>query len=154
MPNDTTLMLGLDGVSVVQVEPLEGGTRRVHLTTADEGARACPTCRVISVKPKGTGDPAELIISELVANATRHTPCHSIRLIVGRPGTARVRVGVVDRAPSRLPVLRPAGTDAESGRSLVLIDALADRWGCTLLGSHPTRGPWGKETWAELNAAP
>ncbi|MER6380885.1 ATP-binding protein [Streptomyces sp. NPDC001250] len=98
-------------------------------------------------------DPAELIISELVANAARHTPCRSLRLIVGRPGTARVRIGVVDRAPSRLPVLSPADTVGESGRGLLLIDALADRWGYTLLGSHPKRGPWGKETWAELKAA-
>jgi transposase len=54
LPNDTTLLLGLDGVSVVRVERLEDGTRRVHLATADEGARACPVCGVISAKPKGT----------------------------------------------------------------------------------------------------
>ncbi|MGW2702987.1 hypothetical protein [Streptomyces sp. NPDC001340] len=41
-------------MSVVRVERLEDGTRRVHLTTVDEGARACPVCGVISVKPKGT----------------------------------------------------------------------------------------------------
>ncbi|TVZ94975.1 ATP-binding protein [Streptomyces sp. BK340] len=99
-------------------------------------------------------DPAELIISELVANAARHTPCHSIRLLVGRPSAIRVRIGVVDRAPSRLPVLSPSDVGDESGRGLVLIDTLADRWGYTLLGSHPKRGPWGKETWAELKAAP
>jgi transposase len=54
LSNDTTLLLGLDGVSVVRVERLEDGTRRVHLATIDEGARACPACGVISVKPKGT----------------------------------------------------------------------------------------------------
>ncbi|WP_406224579.1 hypothetical protein [Streptomyces canus] len=42
MVNDTTLLLGLDGVSVVRVESLADGTRRVHLITADEAARACP----------------------------------------------------------------------------------------------------------------
>ncbi|MFG2883934.1 ATP-binding protein [Streptomyces sp. NPDC048297] len=98
-------------------------------------------------------EPAELIISELVANASRHTPCHSIRLIVQRPDMARVRIGVVDRAPSRLPVLNPADATDESGRGLLLIDALSDCWGYTLLGSHPARGPWGKETWAELKPA-
>ncbi|MEW2618813.1 ATP-binding protein [Streptomyces sp. NPDC048106] len=97
---------------------------------------------------------AELIISELVANAFRHTPGRSIRLRVGRPGPVRVHIGVVDMAPARLPVLGPVDADGESGRGLVLIDALADRWGCTLLGSHPFRGPWGKEIWAELEAAP
>ncbi|GLX52295.1 hypothetical protein Shyhy01_52450 [Streptomyces hygroscopicus subsp. hygroscopicus] len=44
MPNEATLLLGLDGVSVVRVERLEDGTRRVHLATAEETARACPEC--------------------------------------------------------------------------------------------------------------
>ncbi|WP_425265090.1 ATP-binding protein [Streptomyces regalis] len=98
-------------------------------------------------------EPAELIISELVANAASHTPCRSIRLVVGRPSPTRVRIAVVDRAPSRLPVLGTADAEAEGGRGLLLIDVLADRWGYTLLGSHSKRGPWGKETWAELKAA-
>ncbi|MGW0837459.1 ATP-binding protein [Streptomyces prunicolor] len=93
-------------------------------------------------------DLAALIISELVANAVRHTPCHSIRLVVGRPTETRVRVGVVDRAPSILPVLGPANGNDESGRGLLLIDAVADRWGYDLRGSG--RRPWGKEVWAEL----
>ncbi|MFJ9483064.1 ISL3 family transposase [Streptomyces mirabilis] len=53
MVNDTTLLLGLDGVSVVRVEPLADGTRRVHLITADEAARACPSCGVIASRVKG-----------------------------------------------------------------------------------------------------
>lgn len=67
MPNDTTLLLGLDGVSVVRVERLEDGTRRVHLATDDEGARACPVCGVIAVKPKGTAvtRPRDLPYGEL-----------------------------------------------------------------------------------------
>ena len=93
-------------------------------------------------------DGASLVMSELVANAVRHTPCHSIRLIVGRPSATRVRVGVVDRAPLRLPVLGQADQDDESGRGLVLIDGIADRWGYDLHGSG--RRPWGKEVWAEL----
>ncbi|MER6010110.1 ATP-binding protein [Streptomyces bluensis] len=92
-------------------------------------------------------DVAALIMSELIANAVRHTPCHSIRLIVGRPSATRVRVGVVDRAP-RLPVLGQAGEDDESGRGLLLIDGIADRWGYDLHG--PDRRPWCKEVWAEL----
>ncbi|MEU3411624.1 ATP-binding protein [Streptomyces sp. NPDC006658] len=99
-------------------------------------------------------DAAESIISELVANAVRHTSCCSIRLLVRRPCEARVHIGVVDRAPSRLPVFGSVGADDECGRGLILIDALAERWGYTLLGSHPERGPWGKEIWAELKATP
>ncbi|MEU6341936.1 helix-turn-helix domain-containing protein [Streptomyces sp. NPDC046977] len=53
MGNDTTLLLGLDGVSVVRVESLADGTRRVHLITADEAARACPSCEVVGSQVKG-----------------------------------------------------------------------------------------------------
>ncbi|MFE0202532.1 ATP-binding protein [Streptomyces sp. NPDC058985] len=93
-------------------------------------------------------DVAALIMSELIANAVRHTSCHSIRLIIGRPSAIRVRVGVVDRAPLRLPVLGQAGEDDEAGRGLLLIDGIADRWGYDLHG--PDKRPWGKEVWAEL----
>lgn len=93
-------------------------------------------------------DVAALIISELIANSVRHTPCDSIRLIIGRPSATRVRVGVVDRAPSRKPVLGQVGDDDESGRGLLLIDGIADRWGYDLHG--PDERPRCKEVWAEL----
>jgi transposase len=51
--NDTTLLLDLDGVSVIQVERLQDGTRRVHLATADDSARACPACGVFATRVKG-----------------------------------------------------------------------------------------------------
>jgi transposase len=51
--NDTTLLLGLDGVSVMRVERLQCGGRRVHLATADASARACPACGVFASRLKG-----------------------------------------------------------------------------------------------------
>ncbi|MFG3408493.1 ISL3 family transposase [Streptomyces sp. NPDC048142] len=54
MPNEATLLLGLDGVSAIRVERLEDGTRRVHLATAEEAARACPECGAFAWKVKGT----------------------------------------------------------------------------------------------------
>lgn len=53
MNNDTTLLLDLDGLAVQKVERLEDGTRRVHLVTADEAARACPVCGVFATRVKG-----------------------------------------------------------------------------------------------------
>ncbi|MGW2939340.1 ISL3 family transposase [Streptomyces sp. NPDC001156] len=53
MDNDATLLLDLDGVSVHRVELLEDGRRRVHLTTADSSARACPACGVFATRSKG-----------------------------------------------------------------------------------------------------
>ncbi|HZF90242.1 ATP-binding protein [Streptomyces sp.] len=96
----------------------------------------------------GLADRAALIVTELIANASRHTPCPEIRLTVGRPSATRLRVGVVDREPTRLPMLSQAADDDESGRGLLLVDAVADRWGYDLHGSG--RCPWGKEVWAEL----
>ncbi|MFF7143322.1 ATP-binding protein [Streptomyces nodosus] len=96
----------------------------------------------------GLADRAALIVTELIANASRHTPCSEIRLTVARPDATRLRVGVVDREPARLPVLSQAADDDESGRGLLLVDAVADRWGYDLHGSG--RRPWGKEVWAEL----
>ncbi len=95
-------------------------------------------------------DQAELIVTELIANACKHTRSSRIRLVVGRPSPIQVHVGVVDRDPSRLPALERAGAEDESGRGLLIIGALAERWGCDLQGSA-TR-PWGKEVWAELCA--
>ncbi|MEY9835520.1 transposase family protein, partial [Streptacidiphilus sp. EB103A] len=37
-----------------RVERLEDGTRRVHLVTAEAGARACPDCGVQATRPKGS----------------------------------------------------------------------------------------------------
>lgn len=55
MDNDTdaTLLLDLDGLAVARVERLLDGTRRVHLVTAEEGARACPVCGAFATKVKG-----------------------------------------------------------------------------------------------------
>lgn len=53
MVNDTTLLLNLAGASVIRVERLEDGTRRVHLATADASARACPVCGVFASRVKG-----------------------------------------------------------------------------------------------------
>ncbi|MEU6406318.1 ATP-binding protein [Streptomyces sp. NPDC046985] len=94
-------------------------------------------------------DRAELIITELIANASRHTPCPEVRLVVGRPSATRVRIGIVDEEPTRLPVLSHAGEEDESGRGLLLIDAVADHWGCDLQSSG--RCLRGKEVWAELH---
>ena len=96
----------------------------------------------------GLADRAALITTELIANASRHTPCSEIRLTLGRPSASRLRVGVVDREPARLPILSQAADDDESGRGLLLVDAVADRWGYDLHGSD--RRSWGKEVWAEL----
>jgi anti-sigma regulatory factor (Ser/Thr protein kinase) len=83
----------------------------------------------------------ELLVSELVGNAVRHTGARTFGLrMLRRRGWIRVEV----RDPSRaLPCLMPVRELDISGRGLFLIDKLADRWGVDLL-------PRGKTTWFEM----
>nr|WP_053913748.1 ATP-binding protein [Streptomyces sp. TP-A0875] len=88
-------------------------------------------------------DDATVIITELVSNAVDHGRHTSIRVLLSRPAEGRVRLGVVDRSKD-LPVLRTdSHGDQLRGRGLVLVDALAERWGTEL---HR----WGKQVWGEL----
>src|SRR3954469_25905591 len=61
---------------------------------------ACATWGVEQV-----AEQAELVISELVSNAVRHTNSRSIRVIVDRPTHDVVYVAVVDKAALLVPVL-------------------------------------------------
>ena len=47
MDEGTTILFGLPGVAVREVERVDGG-RVVHVVTADAGAAACPVCGVFS----------------------------------------------------------------------------------------------------------
>src|SRR4051794_2440778 len=51
--DDTTLLLGLDGVVVDRVERDPDGCRVVHLATAAEVEAVCPSCRTPSSAPRG-----------------------------------------------------------------------------------------------------
>ncbi len=83
----------------------------------------------------------ELLVSELVGNAVRHTGAQTFGLAMRRRnGWLRVEV----RDPSRaLPCLLPVGDLDTSGRGLMLVDRLSGRWGVDLL-------PRGKTTWFEV----
>jgi CheY-like chemotaxis protein len=86
------------------------------------------------------GDTVELLLSELVTNAVLHAasaPNVAIRLLPDR-----VHVEVTDCDTTQL---RPqqARLDAESGRGLALVEALAYRWGQVAL-------PDGKVVWFDV----
>ncbi|MFF2012792.1 ATP-binding protein [Streptomyces sp. NPDC058195] len=100
---------------------------------------------------------AELIVSELAANAATHGRVAGrdfelrLRHSPGRDGTRGVlRIEVSDTRGERRPPgpvrLVPPPSDAEGGRGLVLVDALADRW--AVLDRNP-----GKTVRAELDVA-
>ena len=51
--DDTTLLLGLDGLVVDRVELDPDGCRVLHLSTAAEVKAVCPSCRTASSAPRG-----------------------------------------------------------------------------------------------------
>ncbi|MFF1359333.1 ATP-binding protein [Streptomyces sp. NPDC058297] len=95
---------------------------------------------------------AEQLTAELANNAITHgrVPSRDFRLTLKLtpPNTLRIEVADArgDSAPPP-PLPQHPPLDAESGRGLVLINALADRWGTTL-GPTPT-----KSVWAELDVS-
>lgn len=95
-------------------------------------------------------DVITLVASELCANAVRHGH------VAGRdfhvflsavPATGTVRIEVSDTRGERLPHI-PTTAPEDGGRGLLLVEALADRWGCS---PRATGGP-GKTVWAECTA--
>ncbi|MGW0839019.1 ATP-binding protein [Streptomyces sp. NPDC002787] len=73
-------------------------------------------------------DAVELAVTELLANVVRHVPDRRCTLLLLRAASG-VRVEVADGS-TQLPVVRDdLPQDAERGRGLVLLDALADKWG-------------------------
>ena len=94
--------------------------------------------------PELAGGELELLTSELATNATRHAGS-PFTVIVSYDGRAvRVEVGDGSRA---LPVVRTPRPDDVSGRGMVLVEALAERWGVV-----PTLE--GKRVWVERPVPP
>ena len=73
-----------------------------------------------------------------------HLPGRDFRLTLLLLSQA-VRIEVTDTRPERLlPNPEPAPADATTGRGLLLVDACANRWGCTV------RDAYTKTVWAEV----
>ncbi len=85
---------------------------------------------------------AELLVSELVSNVIKHTDSRPT-LRVSRDGQL-VRIEVADDEPSGVPLERDVDLEAEHGRGLLLVAALASAWGYD-------RSDEGKRIWVELD---
>lgn len=75
-------------------------------------------------------DEATLIVSELVANAVEHTG--SLCAMVVNRAEGSIRIEVRDDAPGShalSPASREGSSDAERGRGLMIVSALAAEWG-------------------------
>lgn len=95
-----------------------------------------------AVDPAAT---AVLLVAELTANAALHGRVRGRETRLGLALTAdTVRIEVTDARGDRLPAAATEPGDGESGRGLLLVQALADDWGVK------PHHPGGKTVWAIL----
>ncbi|MFD7711559.1 ATP-binding protein [Streptomyces sp. NPDC059785] len=95
-------------------------------------------------------DVAELLATELVSNAVRHTKGSVALRVRWSAGVLRLGVWDTDPEPPESPVPLEQVVDAEEGRGLALVRACADVWGWQPLAGDGSRG---KVVWCELAAA-
>jgi anti-sigma regulatory factor (Ser/Thr protein kinase) len=101
--------------------------------------------KVADSKPSGVVETAQLLVSELVANAIRYSQGQiGLRALVTDRGTLRVEVS--DDNPTVPHVVNPPpSVEQDNGRGMRIVDALASSW-----GSHSRADPDGKTVWFEL----
>jgi anti-sigma regulatory factor (Ser/Thr protein kinase) len=103
----------------------------------------------------GLTDVAELLATELISNAVRHTKGPAaLRVRWSPPGTLRIGAWDTDPEPPEPPA--PSGQEGqdeqehpEQGRGLTLVRACSTEWGWHPLARHGNRG---KYVWCELAA--
>ena len=88
-------------------------------------------------------DEAQLCVSELVSNVIKHVGPGTPATLAVSMKSKRLRIEVHDPDTRAFPTLCAADTDADAGRGMALVDAVADRWGVQLAPDH-------KITWCEL----
>ncbi|MFE0249606.1 ATP-binding protein [Streptomyces sp. NPDC059010] len=98
----------------------------------------------------GIVDTAELLATELVANAVRHTKGPAALRVRWSAGVLRIGAWDADPEPPQPPQELEKLGEAEEGRGLELVRACADLWGWQPLTRHGTRS---KYVWCELTSA-
>jgi hypothetical protein len=90
------------------------------------------------------------LASELATNSVRHTNSPAAVQLQWRYPVLRVIVH--DMSPDLPELGPPPPRDADGGRGLLILDAVADRWGgCSVTASPYERPGLGKTIWFELS---
>ncbi len=127
--------------------PSDGPPLELALPSRAEAASRARAALRSMLEPLGLdADAAELLVSELVGNAVRYAGGGEV-LVRARLAAGRLRVEVLDSSEVVPPLPTPPAPDAESGRGLLLVEALAERW-----GAEPV--PGGKRLWFEIAPGP
>lgn len=97
-------------------------------------------------------DTAELLATELVSNAVRHTKGPAALRVRWADGVLRIGAWDTDPQPPEPPCRldQLADPDLESGRGLALVRSCADLWGWQPLSRDGSRG---KYVWCDVGAA-
>ncbi|MFI9255954.1 ATP-binding protein [Streptomyces sp. NPDC053069] len=120
---------------------------RVRLSPTPRGARLARLLAEQQLRTWGLPlERATQIIAELASNAATHgrVPGRDFQLLLYVVDDT-LRIEVTDTRGDCLPRLRHPAAQSESGRGLVLVEALADRWGVTH-GRHPRKTVWAEVT--------
>ncbi|OEV03143.1 ATP-binding protein [Streptomyces oceani] len=137
-----------------RIDPATEGQFAVQLSSTPRGARLARRLAVQQLAEWGWPYDCELsdtvghLVSELAGNAARHArfPGRDFRLRLRWPDRRTLRIEVTDvrgdLPPEGVPA-QPPGVLTESGRGLLVVEALATRWGV-----DPRPAP-GKTVWAE-----
>ncbi|WNI22996.1 ATP-binding protein [Streptomyces sp. ITFR-16] len=129
---------------------IRSGQFAVQLSATRRGARLARLLATEQLRSWGLPlDDAALVVAELAANATLHghVPGRDFRVLL-LVDEDTLRVEVTDVRGEELPRLQERNDIADGGRGLLLVEALAARWGVE-------RGPFPRKTvWAELALAP
>ncbi|MER6063889.1 ATP-binding protein [Streptomyces sp. NPDC001792] len=129
----------------------------VRLSATPRGARLARSLTAGQLDAWGwpygaeANETAVLLVAELAANAVRHGRVRGrdfrLKLSLFPDGPA-LRIEVtdsrIDRHPPTPGTLPPASFEAESGRGLLLVEALAGHWGTTC------GNPYTKTVWCEV----
>ncbi|MFF6949033.1 ATP-binding protein [Streptomyces iakyrus] len=117
------------------------------LSSTPRGARLARLLATEQLRSWGLpSDPARHIVAELATNAATHgrVPGRDFRLTLYVVG-GTLRIEVTDTRGDRLPRPTRPAPDATTGRGLLVVAALASRWGVAP-GPHPR-----KTVWAEVD---
>lgn len=122
------------------------GQFAVQLSATRRGARLARLLATEQLRSWGLPlEDASLVIGELATNAALHgyVPGRDFRILLSVYDDV-LRIEVVDTRGESLPVKRDPDADTESGRGLLLVEALSVRWGTE-------HGPFPRKTvWAEV----